>query len=336
MPTCQCLLAQYNFEAAFYGVFGSNHPELAASYFRAVVDGVPAARRGAAARFASRSLGNCSTNATHFNAHISPWGFGDYDDGWEDQVGQHMHWNGAFAAMLFINHWEYTRNTTFVATTAYPFLTGLLDFWSCWLTKNPAANHGDGHEYVDWPDQCAEGQTVTNPQMALAFVPRIAEQVIEMATALDRTPPATAADILRHLSRPNSNATSNSSGGDDRPVVWTNFRGAQPSDSNMWALYPVWPAEHLSAATNSSELRQIARATAREYLHFAKGRPVQTFAGAVRAGVSGSAMEPGASPVTGPQWSATDVVEGLNTFMASTWGPNLLAYTDAGGIENIG
>jgi hypothetical protein len=111
----------YNFEAAYYGVFGSNHPELAAPYFKALVDGVPAARRGATAVAARRgavaagrehnsrqhnsrqhntqaaaSADNISTcmakhpNATHFNAHISAWGYGDFDEEWEYKVGQHM------------------------------------------------------------------------------------------------------------------------------------------------------------------------------------------------------------------------------------------------------
>jgi hypothetical protein len=68
-------------KAAFYGAFGSNHPELAESYFSAVVDGVPAARRGAAALAAAHNITTCSVNATHFNAHITPWGYGDYDEG---------------------------------------------------------------------------------------------------------------------------------------------------------------------------------------------------------------------------------------------------------------
>lgn len=76
----------YNYEAAFYGVFGSNHPELAVTYFPAVSDGVPAARRGAASLAAAHNITTCSVNATHFNAHITPWGGGDYDEDWVRSV----------------------------------------------------------------------------------------------------------------------------------------------------------------------------------------------------------------------------------------------------------
>jgi hypothetical protein len=70
---------------------------------------------------------------------------------------------------------------------------------------------------------------------------------------------------------------------------------------------------------------------------------VQTFAAAVRAGVSGAvrdavgesadAMPP---PTPSVQWAAKEVVEGMQAFLHSTWGPNLLAYTSGGGIENVG
>lgn len=46
-----------------------------------------------------------------------------------------MHWNGNFAALLYINAWEYTQNATFARTEVYPLLDGLNAFWSCFLTK---------------------------------------------------------------------------------------------------------------------------------------------------------------------------------------------------------
>ena len=55
--------------------------------------------------------------------------------------------NGNFAALLFINHWEYTQNTTFAKQFAYPLLEGLNAWWGCFLTKVPKA--GGGYTYND-------------------------------------------------------------------------------------------------------------------------------------------------------------------------------------------
>ena len=74
----------YNYEATFYGVYSSNHPELASSYFRAVVDAMGAARRGAAERASALNL-TCASSSLHYNAHIGPWGAGDYDESWEER-----------------------------------------------------------------------------------------------------------------------------------------------------------------------------------------------------------------------------------------------------------
>lgn len=83
----------YNYEATMYGVFSSGHPELANSYWAPVLDGMPAARRGAAAR-AKEANKTCPSSALHYNAHITPFGMGDFDEGWEMSTGRHMHWNG--------------------------------------------------------------------------------------------------------------------------------------------------------------------------------------------------------------------------------------------------
>ena len=47
-----------------------------------------------------------------------------------------MHWNGDFAALLFVNNWEYTRNETFARETVYPLVSGLVSWWSCFLQRS--------------------------------------------------------------------------------------------------------------------------------------------------------------------------------------------------------
>ena len=55
----------YNFESPYYGVFASNHLELAASYFDAILEYIPEGRLEAAAY-------NCS--GVHYPGHIGPFG----------------------------------------------------------------------------------------------------------------------------------------------------------------------------------------------------------------------------------------------------------------------
>ena len=73
----------YNYEATFYGVYGSNHPELTSTYFNAVVAGMDGARAGARSRAVARNLTGCKPTALHYNAHIGPYGSGDFDEEWE-------------------------------------------------------------------------------------------------------------------------------------------------------------------------------------------------------------------------------------------------------------
>ena len=310
----------YNYEATFYGVYSSNHPELASSYFRAVVDAMGAARRGAAERASALNL-TCASSSLHYNAHIGPWGAGDYDESWEVETGRHMHWNGAFAAMLFIHDWEYTRDVHFLNTTTMPLLRGLLEWWSCSLKKDPTTG-----ELVDWPDQCAEGQDVANPQMAMAFIPRLASAYIAGSIALNSAIDPRFVSILKHISPPNTatNFTTNE-------TMWTNFQGAKVQDSNMWSMYPLFPAEHVSLFSDPAVL-QIARASSVRYSTFATGRPVQIFPAAVRAGT----VVGDDDGWEGAGWSADEIVEGLNAFLNRTFGQSFVAYTSAGGIENVG
>jgi hypothetical protein len=111
-----------------------------------------------------------------------------------------MQWNGAFASMLFINHWEYTRDVTFLRNVTYPLLSGLMDWWACTLTLDPTTNL-----YVDYPDDAAEGQQVPNPQMALAFIARIADVLIGTADIVGIPPDPKVVEISEHLSPFNTN-----------------------------------------------------------------------------------------------------------------------------------
>ena len=101
----------YNQEAQFYGVFSSNHGDLAAAYFPPIT-AFEGHARSLAVLWASTAQVKCPTKTMVYPAHLAPWGAQSFDT---TTFGD---WNGHFAALLFINHWEYTRNASFATEVA--------------------------------------------------------------------------------------------------------------------------------------------------------------------------------------------------------------------------
>ena len=85
---------------------GSNHPAQAASYFDTIVnwEGHAAKQAEIIVERLNLTAPACS-RSLHFPDHIGPWGMQSRD------THVYMHWNGDFASLLFLNHYEYTRNT---------------------------------------------------------------------------------------------------------------------------------------------------------------------------------------------------------------------------------
>ena len=50
------------------------------AYFEAVTAGMDAARAGARSRAAAGNVTGCKPTALHYNAHIGPFGAGDFDE----------------------------------------------------------------------------------------------------------------------------------------------------------------------------------------------------------------------------------------------------------------
>ena len=116
------------------------------------------AARVSAQQHAKTAGVSCPSNALHYSCHLGPWGYQSHD------TSTYMHWNGNFAALLFINKWEYTHNTSWARAHAYPLLEGLNAWWSCFLDKVPAPGNRSHYVYHDAnindPDNLGEGQKV--------------------------------------------------------------------------------------------------------------------------------------------------------------------------------
>jgi hypothetical protein len=68
----------YNYNAPFFGAFGSNHAAQAASFWGPIIDWMPAARLKAQAQ-AGYAHVTCPADALYYACHLAPWGLMSLD-----------------------------------------------------------------------------------------------------------------------------------------------------------------------------------------------------------------------------------------------------------------
>ena len=145
------MLLDYNFQSAYYGVFSSNHPELANNFFPVIEKAAEIGRRRAAyPHWGDRGLGHSGPagmilsswqpvgiagldlgnfSGIELPSHISPYG-GYYmgDLGTRGLIG--------WCALVFIDRVDYVSDLEFLRTKAYPILLEAADFYESYLTKH--------------------------------------------------------------------------------------------------------------------------------------------------------------------------------------------------------
>ena len=243
----------------------------------------------------------------------------------------HQHWNGIFGALLFFDDLEYLNRSRFFKAKTLPLLEGLLDWWSCYLTRKPCPaskpNCADGYVLSDQADAVNEGHTSVNSQIALAFIARLCD-VLKRLPHGTSSHSAEASRIAAHLA-PFNTAQCTAAGLNH--TIWTTQVGQATGSLNGnsdFAAYPVFPSQFLSTASATAEQLAIAQATIRVYGRFS-GRPVEVFPAVVAAGRPASASSALA-------WTPEETVAGFKTHMQAHFGSNLLCDTEGGGIENVG
>ena len=77
-----------------------------------------------------------------------------------------MHWNGAFAAMLFLNRFEYTggggnidNQTSFAREQLWPLVSGLVSWSSCYLARSTGGADGNRLLLEDWNAVDPDGES---------------------------------------------------------------------------------------------------------------------------------------------------------------------------------
>ena len=233
--------------------------------------------------------------------------------------------------MLFVEHFEYTRDTKIVAEMSLSLLSGLLDYWSCYLTRVHDPSLPGGYRYDDVHDRYAEPPPAgTNPIPAIALIRRVAAAILDMAAALGVAPHPFAADVVRHLA-PLPSYTNATSGA----TTWIYFEGADPVTA--WAsAWPIHPAQTYSTASPTPILK-IAQDTVRHYK--SAGTVALLYAALVRSGLQDSVR--GRHRGSEQAFTASEVLDRMEADVAPRLMQNMVIREsvtggNGGWLENCG
>lgn len=119
----------YNYEAPYYCVFSSNHPELAIGYTEPLEDMIEKGQEYA-------KFENCK--GIYFPVSFGPKGLDLYSmKGCKEHgilfLGQKT--NAAYAAVIVAKHWYSTYDKEYARKHLYPYIRQVADFWEDYLVK---------------------------------------------------------------------------------------------------------------------------------------------------------------------------------------------------------
>lgn len=288
----------YNIQSPYYGVYSSNHPELAQSYYKAILSihnnhgMIYATQRG--------------FQGTYFKTHYGPNGIQTDNNNGGGDWGQKT--DALESAVNFINDYAYTLDAT-TLQSGYPFLLKVADFWDAYLVKDASGR------YVVNDSNVAEGSTSysMNVPTALSFLRTFYTAMIEASSDLgvDANRQAKWQDILTNLSAyptvPYQGRT---------VFAFSENNAAADSNAYPYNLYPVHPSNQVGI---SSPLSEIARATiaTRSYWNQNNSFP-QIYPAAIKAG-----------------YPAAEVISAMKSRLG-TLAPNNFFKQSGGGIETVG
>ena len=137
----------YNYEAPFYALASSNHPELLECYSAPLNDFLPIAKR-----YAKEYLG---ISGAYYPVSIGPLGM---ETDYRHDTKEHGHLflgqksNGAYAAVIPMMHWYATRDADFAKREYYEFLLSVTEFWENYLVFESGEYHiyNDSLHEVEW------------------------------------------------------------------------------------------------------------------------------------------------------------------------------------------
>ncbi len=174
----------YNYEAPYYALTSSNHPELLESYAAPLNDYLPTAKR-----YAKEFLG---IPGSFFPVALGPLGL---ETDLRPDTKEHGHLfhgqksNGAYAAVIPMMHWYATRDKEFARREYYDFLLSVAEFWENYLVFEDGKYqiYNDALNECGWysgPNHMPTGHDDKNPVVSRGLVRMVMKLMIDLSDEL--------------------------------------------------------------------------------------------------------------------------------------------------------
>ncbi|MEN9675175.1 MAG: hypothetical protein RIS76_1071, partial [Verrucomicrobiota bacterium] len=307
----------YNHEAPWWGVFSSNHAELADPYDAPILEYLPIAQENARTLLKTRGVYyDVGVGPKGLETSFMPDGHSIPGEGSRMFLGQKS--NAAFAAANMLMRFDHTRDTVY-ARRVYPFLREVAAFWEDYLRL-------ENGRYVitrDASGEVGDGGSDRNNCLSLGLVRMFFQGLIDISVALKEDAPRRSQwrDIVERLS--------------DFPTVTVDgvrrIRGAESgpaadrvgplrNNTRVEFMGMVWPSRVLGLESDPAML-QVLRDDVRgwpesEWIGHFNGFSI-TFPAAVRVG-----------------HDPEDTLRKLRRQLTLFGLPNLMIFGGGGGIEN--
>jgi hypothetical protein len=286
----------YNYQAPWWGVYSSNHVDIADPYDTPLLEYIPPGQDNA------RNLLRC--RGIYYEVGIGPKGL-NTSQGVDDAFwGQKS--NAAYAAINMILRWRATYDRDYLKTCAYPFLKEVGNFWEDYLRR-------EGGRYVILNDSIHEGSGPDkNALLSLGLVRAVFTALLEMSADLkvDVGLRARWRDIVNHLSPFPLQQR------DGMTVFRYSEVGMAWSDGNTLGIQHIWPVGAIGLDSDP-KLLQIARNTITALHRWEDGNGFPTFyTAAARVG-----------------YDPEVILSHLREQCLKHGYPNLFIYYGGGGIE---
>ena len=168
----------YNEEAPYYGVFSSNHADLAEPYNQMVLAQFPFQKnRTAEAGYKGVSFQRTFSPFTTIAAPPAPVPIASVKD--YHKLPSDQKSNATFSLLPSIQYYEYTQDFDFLRTRLYPAMKELDAFWRDFAILNPQSNR-----WVFEHTSAHEGGDDVNPNLDIGFAQRIERELIEASEKL--------------------------------------------------------------------------------------------------------------------------------------------------------
>ena len=307
----------YNHQAPWWGVFSSNHAELADPYDTPILEYLPIARDNARKYLRTRGVYyDVGIGPKGLETAFMPDGHSIPGEGNRMFLGQKS--NAAFAAANMLLRFDLTRDREY-ARRVYPFLLEVANFWEDYLRLEKGryviANDASG--------EVGDGGSDRNNCLSLGLVRMFFQGMLELSQELDADAERRSKwqNILDHLSDfPTAvvDGVQRIRGAESGPAAAR--VGPQRNNTRIEFMGMVWPSRVLGLESDPAML-QVLRDDVRgwadsEWIGHFNGFSM-TFPGAVRVGHD---------PV--------DILTKLRRQLTVSAFPNLMIFGGGGGIEN--